>query len=152
MKVIFCKFFDFFTQPQKKGGREDGRPAEKARQIGQEVAQLEDGPAQQQEIARRAAQDGGDVEDAHSAVPHRHGIDEKGRGDRDPKQQVEEAPQQGQAHPDPKHAEQVVQHAHRRPQGQRAGQGEGLGGDGDLHPSQRKRRERKPPLSRGVSS
>lgn len=133
MKVIFCNFFDFFTQEQEKCGRENHNTTKKPCQISQKVAQLEDKRTHQQKIEHRAAQNRADIKDAYPAVPHRNGINKEGRGDRQPEQEIQKAAQQRNAHPDPEDAEQVVQQPHRRPQRQRARHGKGLGGNGNLH-------------------
>ena len=154
MKVIFRKFFKFFTQSGQQCHWQKDKTPQKARQIGQQIAQLQGPAAEQEEIPNRAQEDGADVEEPDPAVPHSDGEHEEGDGHRQPEQQVQRAPQQGQAHPDPEHPEQVVEHAHQGPQHQGGRQREGLPGHRDLHrpPPQRNSRENSPPLSRPLSS
>lgn len=154
MKVIFRKFFKFFTQSGQQCHRQKDKTPQKARQIGQQIAQLQGPAAEQEEVPNRAQEDGADVKEPDPSVPHSDGEHEEGDGHRQPEQQVQRAPQQGQAHPDPEHPEQVVQHAHQGPQYQGGRQREGLPGNRDLHrpPPQRNSRENSPPLSRPLSS
>ncbi len=154
MKVIFRKFFNFFTQGPQQCHRQKDKTPQHARQVGQQIAQLQGPAAEQEEVPDRAQEDGADVEEADPSVPHGNGEHEEGDGHRQPEQQVQRAPQQGQAYPDPEHPEQVVQHPHQGPQHQGGGKGEGLPGHRDLHgpPPQRNSRENSPPLSRPLSS
>ena len=62
------------------------------------------------------------------AVPYPDGECEEGDGHRQPEQQVQHAPQQGQAHPYPEHPEQVVQHTHQGAQRQGGQERKGLPG------------------------
>ena len=142
MKVIFRKFFNFFTQGPQQCHRQKDKTPQHARQVGQQIAQLQGPAAEQEEVPDRAQEDGADVEEADPSVPHGNGEHEEGDGHRQPEQQIQRASQQRQAHPHP------------GPQHQGGGKGEGLPGHRDLHgpPPQRNSRENSPPLSRPLSS
>lgn len=128
MKVIFRKFFNFFTQSFYSCHRQKDKTPQKACQISQQITQLQGQTAEQEEVPGRAQEDGADVKEADPAASHSDGEHKEGDGHRQPEQQVQHAPQQGQAHPDPEHPEQVVEHAHQCPQRQGGRQGEGLPG------------------------
>lgn len=103
MKVIFRNFFKFFAQSGQGCHRQEDKAPQKARQIGQQIAQLQGPAAEQEEVPGRAQEDGADVKEPDPAVPYPDGECEEGDGHRQPEQQVQHAPQQGQAHPDPDH-------------------------------------------------
>ena len=68
------------------------------------------------------------MKETDPAVSQVNGEHKEGDGHRQPEQQVQRAPQQGQMHPYPEHPEQVVQHPHQGAQHQGGQEGKGLPG------------------------
>ena len=128
MKVIFRKFFNFFTQSFYCCHRQKDKTPQKACQIGQQIAQLQGQTAEQEEVPGRAQEDGADVKEADPAASHSDGEHKEGDGHRQPEQQIQRASQQRQAHPHPEHPEQVVQHTHQGAQRQGGQERKGLPG------------------------
>ena len=128
MKVIFRNFFKFFAQSGQGCHRQEDKAPQKARQIGQQIAQLQGPAAEQEEVPGRAQEDGADVKEADPAASHSDGEHKEGDGHRQPEQQIQRASQQRQAHPYPEHPEQVVQHTHQGAQRQGGQERKGLPG------------------------
>lgn len=126
MKVIFRKFFNFFTQSFYRRGRQEEKTPQKTCRVGQQIAQFQGPAAEQEEVPGRAQKDGADMEEADPAAPQADGEHKEGDRHRQPEQQVQRTPQQGQAHPYPEHPEQVVEQAHQDAQRQSGQKGKGL--------------------------
>ena len=137
MEELFFGFRNFFDQA---GGQRQGRrnnPPQHRNKIRKQIARLEGPPAQKHKIDCRAPQHGQHQIDPHLTVSGGQGIEEQGRRDHQPKEQIQQAAQrlEGDAHP--QHPKGVIEQPHRRPQQQRPGQIEGLTGQRDLHISGR---------------
>ena len=150
MEGFFCVFFDFFTQAGQKHKGECHQPPHKPKKIRQAVAQPEKPPAEQPEIEGPACQaEQGPVQPDLSA-PGLLGPQKERQSGPQPEQQVQQRTQQGQMHPHPKDAEQVVQHSGGQAQHHGLKKSRPLGGYVHRHPPSR--REISPPLPRRSSS
>ena len=133
MEGLFYCFLNFFTQQPQAPGGEGSNPPQQAQKIGQEVTKFQDPPAEQEEVEDGAAKNAQDHIEPHFAVAGGHGKDEEGDGDRQPKEEIQRAPQQAQPDAYPQDAEQIVEQPYGGPQQQGPAQGGRLPGDGDPH-------------------
>ena len=146
MKVIFRKFFNFFTQSFYCCHRQKDKTPQKACQIGQQIAQLQGQTAEQEEVPGRAQEDGADVEEADPAASHSDGEHKEGDGHRQPEQQIQQTAPDRAGDAAAYTAQSVIEQsdadAKCRPT-QQSGQ---LAGNGNTHPPNR--RAKKPPEAR----
>ena len=134
MKEIFCGFFDFFPQGERRAYGQKQQTQQDGDQIGQTVAQLQQERAEEGEVERATRKHPRRAVQADPAAPRGYRPDEQRRGRAKPEQKIQRAPQRTQTQTHPQHARQIVHRARRRAQKQRLRHGQRLTGDGDLHP------------------
>lgn len=144
MKDIFQSFFNFFRAAPQKERRQADQADRRGQGIGQKLPQREDPGAERQKIEDRAAEQGQQNIKAHLAPGGGNDVEKQGGGDRRPEQQVQHRAKHAPAQAAAQQTQQVVQRAHPQPQGDRAGQGGGLTGHGDLHLSAKAGRKSRP--------
>ena len=105
------------------------------KKVGDPVAKEEDPLRKQQKVDSGAAEQGGDEVEPDLAISRSDDVEKQTDGDKKPKDQVQDRPQKGEAHPHPQDAEQVVDQADRQPQEQRSHKGGGLVRHVDRHVS-----------------
>ena len=133
MEDIFCVTHNFFPQPPQQRGWQGDQPPQQPGQIGQEVADFQCQDAEGQEVGRRPGQNPQQRVDAYHPAARPEGVDKQGRCHRNPEQQIQNSPQEGEPYPHPEDPEDIVQQAHQRPQYHRAGKAGRLSGDRQIH-------------------
>lgn len=148
-KGVFYKFSNSFENPPDKTQRNGQNCQKKDGQICQPIAQAQHPRAEYPEIDPAPRHAEGRTVQPDLAPPGLLRPNEQGCGGGEPEQQIQNRPQQGQMHPHPQDAKQIVQHPKGQPQDHRLHQGTALLGHFNRHPPSR--RPNNPPLVRRSS-
>lgn len=143
MEVVFFNSRNFFPQPGQPDHRPGGKPPQKPHAVGHQTGQKEGRAAEGQKVGHRPQKEGADHVNTHLSAGG-EGVEEQGRRDHHPKEEVQSGPHQGEPHPPPEDAKQVVDQPYPHPQRQGAGKGEGLVQQVDIHLSEQPGEEAAP--------
>lgn len=102
--------------------------------VGQQAREKEGGAAEEEEIEHRPQPHGDDHKDPQPPSGG-HGVDEKGGGEQEPKEEIQDGAQQGEVEPAPEDPHKVVDQARSHAQGRRPGKGKSLVPQVDAHPT-----------------